>query len=847
MKIRSLLLIYIPSLVVISTFGIWFFEYVLTGNPDSAFNNLFSSLWWTVQTVTTLGYGDLAPVTLGGQLFGIVVVSAGLVQLALIISLVSDRLVAFRSTKARGLSDVQMQNHILICSDDMGFINRILEENEPFVKQERIVLVCPFEEHPLLSETRFRDLPWVSGESYRYKILQKANADQAFIAYVAFRDDSHSLMTVMQIEQLSQGEVITMAQFQGHGKRQLFEEIGCDHALDPYRLLVPMMVSAFASKGAPWWIRQLIMRGDYSRYDSIVQKGSPTLENHELPDDYVGKTWLTLIEEWKRDKHMLPMGLMEDNSVMINPEADFVLYENLRVLTQVPSNERSQGDSLTEGTEYQGNAEILPQGHILISTDNPYFLQCVLQELKYLNLQDEIVVISEVDPLKESGNRKGISWIQGCSYSKESIKEARASEAKVAFVDHLHDGLTLIAVLELEQSTSGSIFTVASYREEDFDQQLIKAGCDFCISADELTAPLLAQTAAHPGTAVMIERIISGEPPSERIFSRQLNRKWESRSWMETVMTLKKDYSYLPVGLIRSQDRRMLSFPANDVIAEAGDTVLFMASLEDSRDTAVFTASQLPLQASVEKGNLDDEEKDEGRDEAEELFRQGVIKAKNDREAEVAYRLFLEAAIKGNSRAKYNLGIMNFHGRGVPKNLDEAYYWFSQSAQEGNEPSQKALQSVKALRESDEQFRNSEKKLNMVKMDHLSEDQRFWYAKAITRMVMADGRVDLYERIYLHGAIQILQNREHVQQIEEAILFRNELELGSIYGLSDEDQERILKEMIEIAAVDRDFDIEEQELLREIGNAIGTSRKKIQKAIEQGLEKVSQFQKRENA
>ena len=53
--------------------------------------------------------------------------------------------------------------------------------------------------------------------------------------------------------------------------------------------------------------------------------------------------------------------------------------------------------------------------------------------------------------------------------------------------------------------------------------------------------------------------------------------------------------------------------------------------------------------------------------------------------------------------------------------------------------------------------------------------------------------------------------------------------------------------MIEIATVDRDFDLEEQELLLEIGNAIGTSRKKIQKAIEQGLEKVSQFQKRENA
>ena len=64
MKTRFFLLIYIPVLLIVSTIGIWFFEYVLTGNPDSTFNNLFSSLWWTVQTVTTLGYGDLTPITL---------------------------------------------------------------------------------------------------------------------------------------------------------------------------------------------------------------------------------------------------------------------------------------------------------------------------------------------------------------------------------------------------------------------------------------------------------------------------------------------------------------------------------------------------------------------------------------------------------------------------------------------------------------------------------------------------------------------------------------------------------------------------------------------------------------
>ena len=126
MKTRFFLLIYIPVLLIVSTIGIWFFEYVLTGNPDSAFNNLFSSLWWTVQTVTTLGYGDLTPITLGGQLFSILVVAAGLLQLALIISLVSDRLVSFRGAKERGLAEVQMQHLLLGMQGDIWLNKRKL-------------------------------------------------------------------------------------------------------------------------------------------------------------------------------------------------------------------------------------------------------------------------------------------------------------------------------------------------------------------------------------------------------------------------------------------------------------------------------------------------------------------------------------------------------------------------------------------------------------------------------------------------------------------------------------------------------------------------------------------------
>lgn len=81
--IITLILIYLTSA------GIYFFEN--EAQPES-FSSIFHSFWWAIVTLTTVGYGDVYPVTIGGKVFtffvliigvGIVTVPAGLVASAL--------------------------------------------------------------------------------------------------------------------------------------------------------------------------------------------------------------------------------------------------------------------------------------------------------------------------------------------------------------------------------------------------------------------------------------------------------------------------------------------------------------------------------------------------------------------------------------------------------------------------------------------------------------------------------------------------------------------------------------------------------------------------------------------
>lgn len=76
-------------LLYLSSVGIYYFE---NGTQPEQFKSIFHSFWWAVATLTTVGYGDVYPVTIGGRIFtffilmiglGIVAVPAGLLAAAL--------------------------------------------------------------------------------------------------------------------------------------------------------------------------------------------------------------------------------------------------------------------------------------------------------------------------------------------------------------------------------------------------------------------------------------------------------------------------------------------------------------------------------------------------------------------------------------------------------------------------------------------------------------------------------------------------------------------------------------------------------------------------------------------
>lgn len=86
----------------LASVGIYYFE-----NPvqPEAFSSVFHSLWWSVCTLTTVGYGDVYPVTNGGKIFTFFVLLVGIGFVAVPTGLFASALGKARESETKSEND----------------------------------------------------------------------------------------------------------------------------------------------------------------------------------------------------------------------------------------------------------------------------------------------------------------------------------------------------------------------------------------------------------------------------------------------------------------------------------------------------------------------------------------------------------------------------------------------------------------------------------------------------------------------------------------------------------------------------------------------------------------------
>ena len=109
------LAIFLGFLIFIGSTGIYLFEHPANGKQVG---NLFDALYWSIVTVSSVGYGDIAPQTTGGRLVAMALILTGLGVLSFFISII----VSAVNDKMHGLRENSIyaelkryQSFVIIC------------------------------------------------------------------------------------------------------------------------------------------------------------------------------------------------------------------------------------------------------------------------------------------------------------------------------------------------------------------------------------------------------------------------------------------------------------------------------------------------------------------------------------------------------------------------------------------------------------------------------------------------------------------------------------------------------------------------------------------------------------
>ena len=101
---EELVLVFVITamLLFLSSAGIYFFEH--EAQPE-AFKSVFHSMWWSIATLSSVGYGDVVPITTGGQFFTGVVMVCSLAVVAVPAGIMASALSRVSSEDRNNLND----------------------------------------------------------------------------------------------------------------------------------------------------------------------------------------------------------------------------------------------------------------------------------------------------------------------------------------------------------------------------------------------------------------------------------------------------------------------------------------------------------------------------------------------------------------------------------------------------------------------------------------------------------------------------------------------------------------------------------------------------------------------
>ncbi len=273
------------------------------------------ALWWAIVTLTTVGFGDISPVSLGGRLIGVVLMFFGIGVLGTFTATIASAFVDQRQRKDRGMGDCELEDHVILCGWNYR-TKEILKDlrADPRSAGQPVALVADVETNPAPGDEH---LHFVRGAETEGDLTRAGVRKAATVVLVGDRSQDHrardatAVLAVLTVRSLNTRAWV-IVELAGEENARHCRQAGADEIIVGADLCSRVMSTAALDHGISRVLSEL-----------LSARVGHDLMTHPVPDGYGGRPFLDVFSELKRERGMIALAIMRRGTgdVLTNPDA----------------------------------------------------------------------------------------------------------------------------------------------------------------------------------------------------------------------------------------------------------------------------------------------------------------------------------------------------------------------------------------------------------------------------------------------------------------------------------------------------------------------------------------------
>ncbi|MDW3210536.1 MAG: potassium channel family protein [Reichenbachiella sp.] len=252
-------------------------------STQSSITDYHQAMWFTIATLTTVGYGDIYPVTLYGRFIGFIFVLMSVGIYGLLIGQITNLITTLKQNKMLGYNGTLFEQHVVMIGwSDFGQL--VVEQLIGASKKVAIVTnVKSHIEH--IHEKYDTNMVFTLYSDFENtEMLKKANIEESTVVFVNLDDDTEKLVFILNMKKVFE-KLEFVVTLENANLKNTFINAGVTNAISPHDISSKILASYMFEPDVAAYTED-IMSFAHTPTDYDIKQFLVTYDNPYLNKDY---------------------------------------------------------------------------------------------------------------------------------------------------------------------------------------------------------------------------------------------------------------------------------------------------------------------------------------------------------------------------------------------------------------------------------------------------------------------------------------------------------------------------------------------------------------------------------